>query len=119
MEVERRERIVRLGSSVRLPKEAELTVAEGWASKRLTAGFTDYVSAWCIQTDSGIPAVFISQLLVIAEKLAERVGPAATSKTKTNYSCLLQPKPLARTVIFEIPDSQLVARSVPHHIVVS
>jgi hypothetical protein len=53
---ERRERIVRKGFPFGLPKEAELTEAEGWASKRLTAGFADYVSAWHIQTDSGIPA---------------------------------------------------------------
>ena len=39
-----------------LPEEAELGDAEGWASKRLTAGSSDYVSAWRIQTDSGIPA---------------------------------------------------------------
>ena len=67
-EVKRRERIAREGFPLRLPKKAELTEAEGWASKRLTAGFSDYVSAWCIQTDSGIPAVLISQLFVIAEK---------------------------------------------------
>ena len=53
---ERRERIVRKGFPLGLPKEAELTEAEGWASKRLTAGFADYASAWHIQTDSEIPA---------------------------------------------------------------
>ena len=59
-EVERRERIAREGFPLRLPKKAELTEAEGWASKQLTAGFSDYVSAWCIRADLEISAVFIS-----------------------------------------------------------
>ena len=66
--MQRRERIVQKGFPFGLPKEAELTEAEGWASKRLTAGFSDYVSAVCIRADLEIPAVFISQLFVIVEK---------------------------------------------------
>lgn len=72
--MERRERIAREGFPLRLPKKAELKEAEGWASKRLTAGFSDYVSAWCIQADSGIPAVFISQLFLIVEKIGGEGG---------------------------------------------
>lgn len=74
-EIKRRERAVRKGFPVRLPKEAELTEAEVWASKRLKAGFSDYVSAWCIQTDSGTPAALMSQLFNIVEKKWRRGCP--------------------------------------------